>query len=359
MLHFSGLDDSYVDVYAVGGKRYPLPRTGMDDDDPAGFRKYLKDHKPPLPPPPAGRVTSQDKPGVGPCDAMGGGAYRDCARLAKKDLEWLAGRAGVEVTAEPGDLLLNESGDNQNFGVGFRSIVFAPPGGTTTADGVSVYCIDAHEHAPAAGDVFDVLGPASERPEPGMAQLAALLALNGRLQEDVAAPVSSMQLAVWAVSDGTPLDFGFDPDAVAALLTQAGLAPEPVAGFPRLADPGAGVAGTGGVTTTEALPALPVSAVPARPNRLVLGLYPARAARRTGMRLDVHVVVTGPGGRLAVALQRRAGRRWRTVPRVGRVVTGATGGQVVQLRLPPLARGRYRVRAALNGTSATGALRVR
>lgn len=51
-------------------------------------------------------------------------------------------RAGVSVVAQPGDLLLNKNAGNQNYGVGFRTTVFAAPGSVTIARGISVFCLD-------------------------------------------------------------------------------------------------------------------------------------------------------------------------------------------------------------------------
>ena len=144
MLHLVGLDDRYWDYYRVRGKDYPLPDRALPPSKLAAFARRNK-----LPAPPAGRVINKDRPGTSGCDFMGRGELRDCRRIAKRDLKWIDSRAAVRVVAEPGDLLLNKDAAKQNFGVAFRSRVTALPGGTTTAEGVSVVCIDKIAVVPA------------------------------------------------------------------------------------------------------------------------------------------------------------------------------------------------------------------
>ena len=137
MLHLAGIDDHYVDVYTYKGVDYPLPATGME---PTPLKEYLAAHKPPLPAPPAGDVRAKNMKGYPTCDIMGIGANLQCRKISRKDLDWFASQAGTLVHVKPGETLLNKSDSQQNFGVGFETIVFAAPGSTTVANGVSAYC---------------------------------------------------------------------------------------------------------------------------------------------------------------------------------------------------------------------------
>jgi hypothetical protein len=153
-LHLAGLDDRYGDVYRVQGKDYPLPANGMKPSD---LKAYLRAHRPPLPPPPAGRVTAKNRPGTDRCDQMGIGSDLPCRDISTRDLDWLAQYTGVQVTAKPGDLLLNKDPTRQNFGIAFETTVFASPGSTTVANGIAVYCLD-HDRFFPLDQGFDV-GP--------------------------------------------------------------------------------------------------------------------------------------------------------------------------------------------------------
>ena len=160
LLHLAGLGDRYADFYRVRGKDYPLPAPGMKPSD---LKAFLKAHRPPLPAPPAGRTLSKNVPGTERCDIMGENFQLDCRKISRRDLDWFESQAGVQVTAQPGDLLLNKDASRQNMGVGFQTMVYAPPGSTTTANGISAYCIDKDRLFPSS-EGFDVLGSARDLP---------------------------------------------------------------------------------------------------------------------------------------------------------------------------------------------------
>lgn len=186
-------------LLAGGRPGHPLPDRGLTR---AEVRAFARAHRPPLPPPPAGRVVVKNIPGTNPCDQMGTGFERQCRKLSRRDLDWLESQAGVKVAAQPGDVLANKDVERQDFGIGFTTVVFARPGATTTADGISVYCLDKSRFIPFGG-AFDVVGPA--RALPGYAPLAALLELNGRVQPSLEESVPGMAAAVWNVTDAAPL----------------------------------------------------------------------------------------------------------------------------------------------------------
>ena len=272
MLHLVGLDDRYWDYYRVRGKDYPLPSRAMAPSKLAAFARRNK-----LPAPPAGRVINKDRPGTSGCDFMGRGELRDCRRISKRDLKWIDSRAAVRVVAEPGDLLLNKDAAKQNFGVAFRSRVTALPGGTTTAEGVSVVCIDKSRLFPL-DEGFDVLGPARELP--GYGPLAALLELSGRIQPSLDETPPGMLAAVWNVTDAAPLQFSGTAEQSQALLTQAGIAPDSVPDAPALPNPNAGSPDTAAVTQTGVEPTQPSKdSKPVPPVTVnAVQLYPSRVA---------------------------------------------------------------------------------
>ncbi len=346
LLHLAGLDDRYTDVYTVGGKDYPLPHPGLT---PSELRTFALDHKPPLPPPPAGRDRSKNTRGTSACDVMGTGLYRQCRRIAPRDIAWLASQAGVQVVAQPGDLLLDKDPSRQNFGVGFRTTVFATPGSTTVANGIAVYCLD-HTLSYPLDQGFDV-GPAGSE-LPGYDGVVRLLQLNANLQPELNAPLTGMQAAIWNLTDATPLDSSGTADESRALMAQAGVAENSVpGGLPQLPDPNSGVPATGTVDASGAV--MPtIATVKTKPAQLVrfdtAALFPNRVHAGRNVRSDLLVGASGDVNRLALRVERRAGRRWRPlrslVPR-----PLAPGRTIVPLGLGRLSAGDYRLILTVGG----------
>lgn len=346
MLHLAGLDDMYTDFYRAGGKDYPLPAAGMT---PSQLKAYAKAHRPPLPAPPAGRVVAKNRPGVARCDIMGENTFLDCRKISRQDLDWFGAMAGVQVTAQPGDLLLNKDSTRQNMGVGYPTKVYADPGATTTANGISVYCIDKDLFYPAA-ETFDVLGNA--RDLPGYEPLAALLELSGRIQPNLEETPPGMLNAVWNVTDAAGLEFSGSAEESRALLAQAGVAEDSVpGGLAYVANPNAGSADTGAVTGGEVLPAIAGKATkPIAQARLVYArLFPARVRAGRKVRTDMLVSTAGDGRALAVKVQRKVGRRWRKV-RSLRSRKARDGQSVVPLSLGRLKRGKHRLVVSLSSS---------
>ena len=309
-LHLIGLDDRYSDFYRAGGQDYPLPRTGMS---PADVRSWARAHKPRLAAPPSGKVIQKNLKGVDRCDVMGTGFESACRRITQRDLDWLASQAGLQVTAEPGDLLLNKDPSRQNFGVAYRSVVFAGPGETTVANGVAVYCLD-HDRLFPFGGGFDVGAKSTELP--GYEGVARLLALNATIQPSLTESVAGMQAAIWNLTDASPLETSGTAEASRALMAQAGVAEDSVpGGLPALGNPNAGSPSTTTVGAAGAvLPSVPARDVtPALVRLDAAQLYPARL--RAGRRVygDLALTVGGRAEQVAVRVERRAGRRWRKV----------------------------------------------
>lgn len=354
VLHLVGYPDHYRDVYKVGNKRYPVP-DNVDDDDPAALAAWRRGHTPPIPP--GGKIVAQFKRGTGPCDILGSGTYKDCAKLLPDDINWLAGYAGLEVEAKAGDLILNKSSDSQNFGVALDTFVFAGPGQTTTAEGLGVYCLDRERHTPSAGQTFDVLGPAAARGEPGMAEVARLLALAGQKQTGPDDVIQGMDNAIWAVTNGVP------PlsDETRALLAEAGVPEVPAVAYPELTSPNAASPSTGGVEPGGVEPpadAPPVEA--AVPDGLSATLYPgARLPAGKVQRGELEIAARGAERQVTVTLQRKAGKRWRA--RAGLRLTVTTGNDAVfaPVRIPKLLRGSYRLKVGDGRTTVFVPLTVR
>ncbi len=346
LLHLAGLGDRYADFYRVRGKDYPLPAPGMKPSD---LKAFLKAHRPPLPAPPAGRTLSKNVPGTERCDIMGENFQLDCRKISRRDLDWFESQAGVQVTAQPGDLLLNKDASRQNMGVGFKTIVYAPPGSTTTADGISAYCIDKDRLFPSS-EGFDVLG--SARDLPGYAGLAPLLELSGRIQTGLEETPPGMLHAVWNVTDAASLDLSGTAQESRALLAQAGVPENSVpGGLASLPNPNAASEETGAVTGGEVLPAIASRPTkPAAETRLAYAqLYPARVRSGRGVRTDMLVSTTGDARTVTIKVERRARGRWRKV-RSLRPRKARSGLATLPLALGRLQPGKHRLVVSLAGT---------
>lgn len=345
-LHLIGLADRYADVYVYRGQRYPLPRSGMDA---GALKRYLRSHHPPLPPPPAGRVGSVNAPGTSRCDMMGTGTKLACRRLSQRDTDWLESQAGLLVVAEPGQTLLDKSPEHQNFGIGFRTIVFAAPGSTTVANGVSVYCLD-HDRLFPIDQVFDVGPPAASTP--GYEGVAKLLALNAGRQPDLSTAVPGMQAAIWNLTDAAPLASSGSEDEARSLMSEAGVGEDAVpGGLAAIANPNAGNPDSGSVDATGTiLGQIPTSAAtPPPPFRLhTAALYPSRLYARRRVRADLLLGVTGDVATARIVVQKRLRKRWRTVRRLPRRALGA-GTVPLQLALGRLAAGKHRLLVSVSG----------
>ena len=126
------------------------------------------------------------------------------ATLLQSDVDALIARAGVHLSAVPGDLVVNKDGSQQNLGVGAPLDLFAPRGGTAHADGLYAYCIDLSRHIPQRGKGYDVLGPASGLRAAQMTALQKVLEEIGRRQVSSELVPDGAQGAMWAVTDSSP-----------------------------------------------------------------------------------------------------------------------------------------------------------
>jgi hypothetical protein len=347
MLHLMGLDDHYIDIYRYKGTDYPLPETGMA---PTPLKQYLAAHKPPLPAPPAGDVRSKNMKGVGPCDIMGTGAHRKCRKLSPKDLDWFDSQAGTLVKAEPGETLLNKNDADQNMGIGFESIVFAAPGSTTVANGISAYCLDHDRGIPFEG-LFDVGPKASELPGyEGVAKLLAYNFANSQASLDDSPP--AMQAAIWNQTDGTPLISIGGEEEVQALLSGAGVGVNTSGvDLPAIANPNAGSPTTGAVGANGVVLPATLAAEIEEPTIVRFStaqLYPKRF--RAGQKAFGDLVLSANGNvdHLGITVQRKVGKKWKQAKKLPTRDFEA-GTTTVQVPLGRLAAGKYRLVVSIAG----------
>jgi hypothetical protein len=130
------------------------------------------------------------------------------------------------------------------------------------------------------------------------------------------------------------------------LTVQAGVAENSVpGGLPPLEDPNAGSAATGAVDAAGAvLP--PIAATVAEPPPLVrvyaADLYPKRLRPGANRHADLLLGTSGLVKSVALRLQRKAGKRWQTVRKLG-VRPLAAGNTTVPLSFGTLRAGGYRL----------------
>lgn len=348
LLHFAGLDDRYTDTYEYKGRKYPLPENGMEGKV---LKDYLAGHKPPLPPPPAGRVGADNTKGTSACDVMGTGAYAACRKISKRDLDFFGEQAGTKVTAQPGESLLNKNESDQNLGVGFTTIVFTAPGHTTVANGVSAYCLDHDRSIPIEG-LFDVGPKVSELPD--YEGVGKLLEYNAGLQGNLEDNPTGMQAAIWNLTAGAPLETSGVKDEAEALMASAGVAQNPAlgVGLPAIADPNAGSPTTGAVSASgEVLPSTPEVETVETPQVVRLDVAEITPKHfRAGKKAftDLVIAANGDVDHLDLAVQRKAGKSWKAAKTLPsrRLEPGTT---VLQLGLGRLQAAKFRLLVSLSG----------
>ncbi len=343
-LHLAGLPDQYTDVFRQKGRPDVTVPGTIDPNDIAALKAWVRQAGRN---PAAGVIISKPRPGHAN-DIMG--SDKKTANMLRSDVNALVAQAGVHLRGDPGDILANKSGDQQNLGVGAPLNMFAKRGGTAHRDGLWAYCVDFTRHIPAAGAGLDVLGPAASLPGANMAQLQAVLEAVGRRQVGTAATPDGAQEAIWAVTDGTTAG-GTLPAASQAILAEAGVA-GPLTGTSHFGNPNAGSPDTAAVGTTGVIP--PPAVVPEvapvvvpRIDQARLLRTTIRAKRTARIRLGLSVGVTG--GKLRVLVQRRTGRGVRTVGRFP-TRTVAVGDSFPGLQFPPLAKGVYRIRVIVGSS---------
>lgn len=341
-LHLAGLEDQYVQVFRIGSKDYPIPDS-IDIADPAQVEAWAKkkgiDYS-------KGKAGTKPKPGHE--DDIMGDVFGGKEKLTQFDINRFAllGKNRLTIEAKPGDILLNKDGSAQNLAVGAPFELTVSPGKPGHADGLVGYCIDLHHHVPSEGQGFDVLGPAGAQPEPAMQYLQRVLEVAARLQPAALTETPGAQDAIWRISDDTTLEDG------AAIYAMAGV-PDQTFGAPHYVDPNAASPQTSAVTPTGVLPPPPpvpyLSGLKAKPSKLPAGKRQV---------VTVTVGIRAARDKVAFELQRRQGREWRRVKKLGSEKLKPGNGKV-KLTIPAQRPGAVRIVAIGDASSAIAVLKVR
>jgi hypothetical protein len=341
-LHLAGLEDQYVQVFRIGGKDYPIP-DGVDIADPDQVKDWAK-----------GKGLNYDKGKAGTKPKPGhekdimGDVFKGNEKLTQFDVNRFAliGKNKLTIEAKPGDLLLNKAGGFQNLAVGAPFELTVSPGKKAHADGLVAYCIDLDNHVPIEGQGLDVLGPAAAQPESAMKYLQRLLDVAATLQPAALEETPGAQDAVWRISDNSSLGSG------AEIYPLAGI-PDEAFAAPHYVDPNAASLETRAVTPAGVLPPLPaipyLSRLQAKPSKLAAG------RRRI---VTVKIALKAAKDRVRFELQRRKGREWQRLRKLGakRLKPGKTS---LKFAIPPQRAGALRIVAIGDASSAIAALKIR
>jgi hypothetical protein len=278
--HLAGFPDRYGDFFEVGRRLIPLPQVGlkgkalMDELRRSGVK------------PSQGRVIS--KPQRGHENELMGNNKKP---IAQDDLNAIVERAEIQVTGDPGEILVNKADTDQNMLTG-RGLSFSIPyRGDITLAGMEAYCLDQHEGSPVPGTRFDLMGPAAARPEPAyqaLARVAAVIAARPPPQRPFAVP--GAQSAVWRITDALA-----GPGVEAEQILREAQVPLDVTfAAPHFADPNAASPDTGRTTDSAPVPPLPAAPnPPALPApalgrvRIVGPVPPARTRTVLAVRLSI------------------------------------------------------------------------
>jgi hypothetical protein len=370
--HLIGLDDTYHDVFVVdhgakAGSSYPLPDNGLQGAalDSALSKFSLKSTD--------GYVRGDLNKGASPKDLMYNYDFKTHTLAANKEFRNLIEKADIVINDPGGTVLVNKRDGNggagpgdgldhqQNLITGGGVVPFYNPDfslrvryrGQARVNGLVAYCIDLNREVPTRATRFDVLGAAADLPDPAMQALARLMTVARGVPFTDGAQ-SGVQSAIWRITDST------DPaDAAKPLLAAAGISPDQDYPGGHFSDPNASSATSGAVTTSSRLPRLrlrPAGPL-ARPRLTGVAVVPAVIPAGPPRTSDVTVIVTGAPAPVAVTLQLRAGRRWRTLARLGTPRLDV-GSPTISVTLPRLGRGSYRVQASSGHQVVTGSLRA-
>jgi hypothetical protein len=371
--HLMGLDDSYHDVFVVkhgakAGHVYPLPENGLNGAalDSALSKFALK--------PTDGYLRSDLNKGASPKDLMYAADPKTHTLTVNKEFRYLIEHADVVINDPGGTVLVNKRDGNGGAGPGDpldhqQNLITA--GGVVpiynpdftlrvryhseaTVNGLVAYCIDLNREVPKKRTRFDVLGPAADLPDPAMQALARLMTV-ARTVPFTGGTQQGLQSAIWRITDSA------DPtDAAKSLLAAAGVSPDLDFAPLHFSDANARSPTTGAVTTVRRLPRLRLlrPGPAARPRLSGIAVVPAALPPGPARLAAITVVLSGAPARVTLTLQRRAGRRWLTVRRLGKPRLDV-GSPTVTAALPRLHRGLYRVRATTGRRVANAQLRVR
>jgi len=265
------------------------------------------------------------------------------------------------VHGEPGDLLVNKT-PSQNVGVAAPFDLDVGVFGSAHADGLIAYCIDATKTAPHPGDVYDVLGPARDQPSEGMQALQRVLEVVSERRPGGSDVTPGALRAIWRVTDDE--DPGGDPAAL-AILAEAGVDPSKTFAGPHFSDPNSSSSQTGAITPDAVLPTPPppppdpaLSRPPPTARLTAVRVQPRKARAGAKSTLTARIDLADAETTVAVRLQRRQGRHWRTVKSLSRR-TLARGSSLIPLGLRGLGAGSYRLVVTAKGRTLTALFTLR
>lgn len=342
-MHLAGLNDQYRDYLQVGGKEYPVPPT-VDGEDRAALEAWAKSKGLSLDDAKLHSVPHKGHENDLMGSAQGGFEVPESALAGI----WARSAKIVTIHGDPGDILLNHNGKNQNMGVGAPFDMTVSPGRPAVKEGLVAFCIDLQDHTPAVGDVFDVLGNAKDIPQPGMAELARVLNEGAARQERPLQEVTGLQFAVWRVTneDGTSVLTDDQAEILRAAQIPAGVN----FGTPHFETPNAASPDSASVTNGAVDPTAPedpavaaeieAQAAPPKPVLERFAVTPKKVTRDTRV-LTATVELANAGDRVRLRLFKQGRRKARRTSPLRTLQEGATS---VAFVVPKLSKGRYTVR---------------
>ncbi|HZA89209.1 MAG TPA: hypothetical protein VE401_03170 [Solirubrobacterales bacterium] len=277
------------------------------------------------------------------------GEFQFGEKLFQADLLFFAKLAQdrIVIHSEPGDLLLNKATGEQNLVNGASVDLILNKGDPPIhVDGMVVYCVDLDRGVPDPGAVFDVLGPAAEQPDPAMQALARVMKIVAHRQPGVLESTPGAQSAIWRITD----DRVASVQSAQEILAEAGIPPDADYDAPHFGNPNSGSPNTGAVTPSSVLPPLELGPPlpllkPLKPKLRDVSVRPRRVRAKRKVIVSVRLkLAKGLGDRVALSLERRKGRRFKRVRKLGRDRV-PDDISTITLLLPKLKAGTYRVQA--------------
>jgi hypothetical protein len=360
--HIMGLPDAYqLFLELPSGEKvwFEQGETGYDQQSAIDYVKELKDAQGNPQFDPAEVDAGQLKrflPDDHRHDIMGGANAAPDSKFIQSDIDKLAASAtAVDIHADSGTILANKTLGEQNLVVAGPFDLHVQPGKPAHADGMAGYCLDLHRNRPVRGSRFDVAGKTGALADPAMQAVQRVLDVAERHQTHRGGgsafafdlTVDGGQEAVWRITDDDP-----PGDEGKALLQEAGISTDTEAqkfNASHIDDPNAGSPETASVTPTGVNPAKPFPTTPlpkvrpAKPRLLrarLVGAKPTSRARRA--RLRVEMIVDRADAVVSATLQRRLGRRARTLKRF-KARKLFRGFALIALTGPRLSAGKYQL----------------
>ncbi len=268
----------------------------------------------------------------------------------------------IAIHSEPGDLLVNKATGEQNLVNGASLDLILTKGDPPVhVDGMVAYCLDLDRGVPDSGEVFDVLGPAAAQPGDAMQALARVMKIVAHRQPGVLKSTPGAQSAIWRITDDRVATL----ESAQEILAEAGIPPGADYDAPHFGNPNSGSPNTGAVTPSSVLPPLELGPPlprlkPPKPRLRDVSVRPRRVRPKRKAVVSVRLkLAKGLGDDVALSLERRKGRRFKRLRKLGRTRVPDDVSTTARL-LPKLRAGTHRVKAkASRGKPRYGKLKVR